>query len=266
MAEKALLKYCNWKININSPSDFIDMIYNNLLIKYNNNNDIIEKINKYKDISITLLEFAICEYNIFSKYNQFIICLSSCLISMKQIIDEEEINQCNENGKVNNIDIQNELKEILDNIINNINFDKNLIDSCSSLILSNLEKDDEQNEEKVDNEKENEIKEKENEDMLNINNQLEITRNDSDSNVSFCEIMNNYIYEKSFDNNEKENCLINMWKISPISNISKEDSLNIENNDNLFFFDDKELNKDKNKFDILDNGDLLLLKRKRNKN
>lgn len=256
MAEKALLKYCDWKINIHSPSDFIDMIYNNLLIKYKNNNDIIEKINKYKDINITLLEFAICEYNIFSKYNQIIICLSSCLISLKQTIDDEENNQC--------IEIQNELKEIVDNIINKINFDKNLIDSCSILILNNLEKDDEQNDEKVDKENQNEIKEKENENILSINNQLEITRNDS--NVSFCEAINNYIYEKSFDNNEKENYLNNFWKISPISNISNEDSLNVENDDNLFFFDDKELNKNKNKYDVLDNGDLLLLKRKRNKN
>ena len=213
MAEKALLKYCDWKINIHSPSDFIDMIYNNLLIKYKNNNDIIEKINKYKDINITLLEFAICEYNIFSKYNQIIICLSSCLISLKQTIDDEENNQC--------IEIQNELKEIVDNIINKINFDKNLIDSCSILILNNLEKDDEQNDEKVDKENQNEIKEKENENILSINNQLEITRNDS--NVSFCEAINNYIYEKSFDNNEKENYLNNFWKISPIYNISNED-------------------------------------------
>ena len=265
MAEKALLKYCNWKININSPSDFIDMIYNNLLIKYNNNKDIIEKINKYKEISITLLEFAICEYNIFSKYNQIIICLSSCLISMKQILDEEK-NQCIDNTNDNNIDIQNKLKEILDNIINKINFDKNLIDSCSNIILNNLEKDDEENIEKGDNEKENEIKEKEkdNEEILNINNQLEITR--SDSSISFCEIMNNYIFEKSFDNNEKENSIINMGKISPISNISNGDSSNVENGNNLFSFDDKVLNKNKNEFEILDEKDLLLLKRKRNKN
>lgn len=249
LTEKVLLKYCNWEININSPSDFIDTIYNNLLIKYKNSNDVIEKINKYKDISNTLLEFAICEYNIFSQYNQIIICLSSCLISVKQI-DEEENNELDKNT---HIDIQTELKVIIDNIINNINLDKNLIDSCSTLILKNLEKDEQENIENI----ENEIKEKQ--DFLDINNQLEITR--TESNDSFFEAMNNYIFDKSFDNNqskENENIFINFGKISPICH---EGNIQLnEDMDDIFI-----LNKKKNKCDISDNKDLLLLKRKRNK-
>ena len=82
MAEKAILKYCNWEINIDTPSDFIDNFYNSLLFKYKNNNNIIEKLNEYKDISITILQYAICEYNIFCEYNQYIISLSSCFISI----------------------------------------------------------------------------------------------------------------------------------------------------------------------------------------
>ena len=93
MAERALLKYCNWKININSPSDLIDRIYNKLILKYKDNDSIIEKINQSKDISITILEFAICEYDIFSEFNEIIICLSSCSICIKQNNDEEN-NEC----------------------------------------------------------------------------------------------------------------------------------------------------------------------------
>ena len=157
MAEKAILKYCNWEINIDTPSDFIDNFYNSLLFKYKNNNNIIEKLNEYKDISITILQYAICEYNIFSEYNQYIISLSSCFISINQDLDEDS------KQDVENINIQIELKENFDKIINNLNFNKDLIESCKSLILNNL-KNNKENEEK---EEENIIKEKE--DNLDIN-------------------------------------------------------------------------------------------------
>ena len=254
LAEKALLKYCNWKININSPYDFIDRIYNYLFIKYKNDNYAIEKINKYKDISITILEYAICEYNIFCKYNQIIICLSSLFITMKQNI-EEETDECVENS--NNFDIQKELKDIVDKIVNKIKFDSNLIESSSSLILQYLEKDDEEENNEKDG---NEIKEKEN--ILDINNQLEITR--SDSNLSFSEVLNNYIFEYN-DNiysNDTDNNLINFGKISPIYN-GENISLDEENEDNLLFLNNKELCKDKEKKDLIINEDLLLLNRKR---
>ena len=71
------------------------------------------------------------------------------------------------------------IKEILDKILNSLGIDKNLIDSCSSIILNCLEKDDEN---EINNKEE--INENKN-DILDINSQLEITRNDSDT--SFCE-------------------------------------------------------------------------------
>ena len=114
MAEKAILKYSNWEINIDTPSDFIDNFYNSLLFKYKNNNNIIEKLNEYKDISITILQYAICEYNIYCEYNQYIISLSSCFISINQDIDEDN------KENVESINIQNELKEIFDKIVNNL--------------------------------------------------------------------------------------------------------------------------------------------------
>ena len=254
MAEKALLKYCNWKININAPCDFIDIIYNNLELKYNNNESAIEKINKYKDISITLLEFAICEYSIFSEYNQIIISLSSCLITINQNF-EEESNEFSEK-----IDIQNELKEIIENILNKISFDKNLIDSCSSLILKFLEKDDDENEKEDE-----EIKEKK-EDILSINSQLEITRSESDE--SFCDVINNYIIDKNEDSDsiissKENNNVIDLGIISPIFHeetilLKKEKNYDLESTKN------KKRKEKKNKNEIFDDANLLLLNRKRN--
>ena len=68
-------------------------------------------------------------------------------------------------------------------IVSNINIDKNLIDSCTSLIKKYLEKDDDNEEKEVEHlENENE---KEN--SFDINCQLEVTR--SDSNLSFVEVI-----------------------------------------------------------------------------
>ena len=176
-----MLKYCNWKINLNSPSDFVDLIYENLFFKYRNNNLIREKIKEYKDISITLLEYSICEYQIFSKYNQIVVCLSSCYITINQNKEKEQ-NEC----IVNNIDIEikHELKKFLDQTISNLNLDKILIDSCISLILESLVKNDEENSEK----EEKQI-------ILDINSQLEISN--IESNDSFYETVNTYILDKS---------------------------------------------------------------------
>ena len=254
MAEKALLKYCNWKININAPCDFIDIIYNNLELKYNNNESAIEKINKYKDISITLLEFAICEYSIFSEYNQIIISLSSCLIGINQNLEEES----NESNEIT--DIQNELKENIEKILNMINFDKNLVDSCSSLILKFLEKEDDENE------KEDEEKKEKKEDILDINSQLEITRNDSDE--SFCDVINNYIIDKNEDSDsiissKENNNLIDLGIISPI--FHEETILLKEEKDNdLECFKNKKRKEKKNNNENFNKKNLLLLNKKKN--
>ena len=256
MAEKALLKYCNWKININSPCDLIDTIYNNLELKYKNNELAIEKINKYKDISITLLEFAICEYYIFSEYNQVIICLSSCFITLAQNL-EEKSNEC-----VEKIDIQNELKENIEKIVNKISFNKNLIDSCSSLILKFIEMEDDENE----NEEEEKKEKKEEILSININSQLEITRSDSEE--SFYDVINNYIIDKNevindtiFDNDD--NNLVNFGKISPILHEEKI-LLKEEKDANLEYIKDKKGEYKKKNNEIFNEENLLLLNRKRN--
>ena len=214
----------------------------------------IEKINKYKDISITLLEFAISEYSIFSEYNQIIISLSSCLITINQNF-EEESNEFSEK-----IDIQNELKEIIENILNKISFDKNLIDSCSSLILKFLEKEDDENE------NEDEEKKEKKEDILDINSQLEITRNDSDE--SFCDVINNYIIDKNEEADKlisynENNNLIDFGKISPI--FHEETILLKEEKDNdLECFKNKKRKEKKNNNENFNKENLLLLNRKRN--
>lgn len=248
--EKAILKYCKWNLNFNSPSEFIDTVYNELFSKYKNNVKLVEIINKSKDISITLLQYAICEYNIYSEYNQFIIALSSCFISINQDINQEK----GENEYTENInDIQKELKAILENILNKINFDKNLIESCSSLILKYLEKDD-------DNNQSEEKEEKEKDNSVDINYQLDITR--TESNSSFIDIINNYNFDKKEDDIEEINSiLIYSGEISPTLNeeiisLSEE----IKDDSNLL-----ECKKHKNqKLTDLDQDEFLLLKRKRN--
>ena len=248
--EKAILKYCKWNLNFNSPSEFIDTVYNELFSKYKNNKKLVEIINKSKDISITLLQYAICEYNIYSEYNQFIIALSSCFISINQDINQEKgENECTENFN----DIQKELKAILENILNKINLDKNLIESCSSLILKYLEKDD-------DNNQSEEKEEKEKDNSVDINYQLDITR--TESNSSFIDIINSYNFDKKEDDIEEINSiLIYLGEISPTLNeeiISLTEE--IKDDSNLL-----ECKKHKNKqLTDLDQDEFLLLKRKRN--
>ena len=243
MAEKAILKYCKWNININPPSDLMDTIYNNLTLKFNNNDKSIQIINKYKDISITLLQYAICEFNIYSQYNQIIIAFSSCYITIDKIKEDEEHNN-EERCK-----IQNYLKDILDEIIKNINLDKNLIESCSSLILLFIEKDSEDNEE---NEKNENFKEKDI--NLDINYQLEMSRSDSNlSNLSFIDVINNYnddkqlddlISESSINDDDTNNTAVkyNFEKMSPI-NKSEIITINEEFKDNFEFSYCKNVNK-----------------------
>ena len=260
LAERALLKYCNWKINMNSPCDLIDIIYNKLILKYKDNNSIIEKINQSKDLSITLLEFGICEYNIFSEFNEIIICLSSVFICIKQNSDEEN------NKSVGKIDIHIELKEILEQIINNINIDKNLIESCSVLMLKNLQKDDDNN---INQKENNEIKEKK-ADIFDINSQLDITRTDSEES-SFCKVVNDYILDKNFDNiipDNKDIKKFNFGKISPISPILKEEIISLkEQNENILKCIKGKKYKDKKLYNnIFDEEDSILLNRKRNGN
>ena len=237
MAEKAILKYCKWELNIDTPSFFIDTILNELFVKYKNDNKVIECLNKYKDISITILQFAICEYNIFDKYNQMIISLCSLFISNNLDIDIDE--EIKEYINKNNINIQNELKQILDNIVNNIDFNKNLLESCKSLILQKLEKDEGNNEDEEDNLK------NERDNNYDINYQLEITRNDS--NVSFIEAFNKYNFDKDFEEislknksnniNNSNNKSFDFGEVSPIvsgemiSLVEEE-----ENNEKIYLF------------------------------
>ena len=250
--EKAILKYCKWNINFNSPSEFIDTVYNELFYKFKNNQQIVEKINKSKDISITLLQYAICEYKIYSEFNQFIIALSSCFISINQDIDQEK-GKSEYSG--NTIDIQKELKEILEKILNNINFDKNLVESCSSLILQYLEKDD-------DNEKKEENEEKEKDYGLDINYQLDITR--TESNSSFIDIINSYNFDKKEEDIGEINIILKYLGENS-SNLNEEIiSLKEEINDESNFLEYK---KDKNKkLTDIEQDEFLLLKRKRNGN
>ena len=109
---------------IDSPSLFIELMYNQnikLFLSANNPNSNIKKyineqLAEYINTSITILQFALCEYDIYSEFNQITISLASCLICAKQ--------KENEN-----------IYLYIKNILNNINIDFSLIEKCISKIV-----------------------------------------------------------------------------------------------------------------------------------
>ena len=93
---------------------------------------------EFKNISITILQFALCEYDIYSEFNQITIALASCLISLKE----------NENKKIINKNIYQNFIDIL----SNLKYDFSLIEKCKNKILKILNSDDNSNENKKNEE------------------------------------------------------------------------------------------------------------------
>ena len=142
LAEKAIINYCpNQTVpQLDSPSLFIDTIYNQILkFFFSSNNEnlkdhngLYDKIMEFKNTSITILQFALCEYDIYSEFNQIIIALASCLISLKE----------NENKKIINKNIYQNFIDIL----SNLKYDFSLIEKCKNKILEILNSEDNSNE------------------------------------------------------------------------------------------------------------------------
>ena len=139
MAEKAIINYCPnlTKSKFDSPSLFIDMIFNKFMeifySAYSSNskiqNNLYEVLSECKNTAYVFLQFAICEYDIYSSFNQVIIALASCLLSSKEIKDDKN-------------------KYIYKNIIlfiKNINIDFCLIEKCMNKIINNFNSDEEDN-------------------------------------------------------------------------------------------------------------------------
>lgn len=72
------------------------------------------------------MQFALCEYDIYSEFNQTIIALASCLISLK------------EDDNINNIVNTNDINKIIIDIIKNLEIDFSLIENCINKILNML--------------------------------------------------------------------------------------------------------------------------------
>jgi hypothetical protein len=72
------------------------------------------------------LQFALCEYDIYSEFNQTIIALASCLIGLK------------EDDNINNIVNTNDINKIIIDIIKNLEIDFSLIENCINKILNML--------------------------------------------------------------------------------------------------------------------------------
>ena len=124
---------------MDSPSLFIETIYNHIInIFYSANisdlksqNIIYEELAGYKNTSITILHFALCEYDIYSEFNQIIIALASCLICAK----EKENHEYKIDGFYQNII----------SLIKYLKFDLSLIEKCTSKIISNFESEENNN-------------------------------------------------------------------------------------------------------------------------
>ena len=158
LAEKSIINYCPnlTKSKFDSPSLFIDMIFNKLMevfySAYSPNskkqNNIYEVLSECKNTSYIFLQFALCEYDIYSSFNQIIIALACCLISSKEKDDDKN-------------------KNIYHNIIKlikNLNIDFDLIEKCMNKIINNFNSDEEDNSDDntIDDESPNLIFQKEN--------------------------------------------------------------------------------------------------------
>ena len=136
LAEKAILKECQIRKiqEWDSPSLYIDNIYNHIIkVLYSANSSnskseisLYEQLAEYKNASITVLQFALCEYDIYSEFNQNIIALASCLIGLK------------EDSNINNIANINNINKIIIGIIKNLEIDFSLIEKCINKILNEI--------------------------------------------------------------------------------------------------------------------------------
>lgn len=147
IAEKAIIYYYPNLVTLrmDSPSLFINTLFNQIInIFYSSNSsnskiqNLYEILAEYRNASITLLQFAFCEYEIYSEYNQIIIALASCLICAK----EKE----NENNKIGNF-----YKNIIC-IINSLKIDISLIEECMSKIINNFNSEENSFDEKTSDE------------------------------------------------------------------------------------------------------------------
>ena len=94
-----------------------------------NENNLYEVLSEIKNTAYIFLQFAFCEYDIYSSFNQIIIALASCLLSSKE--KEEDKNK---------IIYQNIIK-----LIKNLNIDFGLIEECMNNIIINFNSDEEDN-------------------------------------------------------------------------------------------------------------------------
>ena len=94
-----------------------------------NENNLYEVLSEIKNTAYIFLQFAFCEYDIYSSFNQIIIALASCLLSSKE--KEEDKNK---------IIYQNIIK-----LIKNLNIDLGLIEECMNNIIINFNSDEEDN-------------------------------------------------------------------------------------------------------------------------
>ena len=113
-----------------------------------NENNLYEVLSEIKNTAYIFLQFAFCEYDIYSSFNQIIIALASCLLSSKEKEDDKK-----------KIIYQNIIK-----LIKNLNIDFGLIEECMNNIIINFNSEEEDNsdENTMDEESPKSISQKEN--------------------------------------------------------------------------------------------------------
>ena len=134
-AKKLILHHIPNQNYLICPLDILELIIPNIqkVLKFSDS-----KMKNYINIVNSFIQFSICEYSIYKKYNQFIITIASLLIGISSDFEENELNE-EENQKNRNL-IKNYFKEF--------NFlDLSMIEECEKeivFLIDNSSDEDEQ--------------------------------------------------------------------------------------------------------------------------
>ena len=151
------------------PFDILELIIPNLQKKLNFSNS---KMQNFINIVNSYIQFSICEYSIYKKYNQFIITFASLLIGISSDFEENELNE-EENQKNRNL-IKNYLQEFKF-------LDLSIIEECEKEILFLIDNSSNEDEQDFEFTRPNSICS----DFLNSNEKFKDDKNNYDYNNRF---------------------------------------------------------------------------------
>jgi hypothetical protein len=169
LAKNLILKNKPNKNYLICPFDILELIIPNLQKKLNFSNS---KMQNFINIVNSYIQFSICEYSIYKKYNQFIITFASLLIGISSDFEENELNE-EENQKNRNL-IKNYFQEFKF-------LDLSIIEECEKEILFLIDNSSNEDEQDFEFTRPNSICS----DFLNSNEKFKDDKNNYDYNNRF---------------------------------------------------------------------------------